>query len=240
MRNGVPITVIIPALNEEAAIGGVIRSIPDWVDEIIVADNGSTDQTGQLAMQAGATVVNEVRRGYGSACLRGIAAARSEGVIVFMDADGSDDPSEMEALVTPVLDGSADLVIGSRALGGAEPGAMTIPQRFGNWLACWLMWIRWKSRFTDLGPFRAIRRSSLDGLGMEDPDYGWTVEMQIKALRQGLRCREVPAIYRRRIGKSKISGTVRGVIGAGTKILYLIARHGVGPGPRTKPKESMP
>jgi glycosyltransferase involved in cell wall biosynthesis len=240
MRHGQAITVIIPALNEEASIGGVLSSLPDWVDEVIVADNGSSDRTATIARECGATVVAEPHRGYGSACLRGIAAARPDGVIVFMDADASDDPADMAALVDPVLQDESDLVIGSRSQGGAQPGAMTPQALFGNWLACTLMRWRWGSRFTDLGPFRAIRRVSLDQLAMADPDYGWTVEMQIKALKAGIRCSEVSVVYRRRIGVSKISGTVRGVIGAGTKILYLIARHGLQPWSSSPQKESRP
>jgi glycosyltransferase involved in cell wall biosynthesis len=222
------ITVIIPALNEEGAIGGVLRSLPEWVDEVIVVDNGSTDKTAENAKAVGANVVHESQRGYGAACLRGIANARRDSLLVFMDADASDDPRDMAKLVDPVASGKADLSIGSRSMGKAEPGALTPQARFGNWLACTLMWMRWGARFTDLGPFRAIRHSTLQRLAMVDRGYGWTVEMQIKALKHGLRCVEVPVHYRKRVGRSKISGTVKGVIGAGSKILYTIGRHSFG------------
>lgn len=225
MRSSFHITVIIPALDEERAIGGVLASIPQWVDEVIVVDNGSTDRTATIAGETGATVVAEPRRGYGAACLRGIAASRAGTLVVFMDADASDDPDDMATLVDPIIDGHAQLVIGSRTRGNAEHGALTPQARFGNWLACALMRLRWRSRFTDLGPFRAIRRDDLDRLGMTDRTYGWTVEMQIRALKTGFSCVEVPVSYRRRVGRSKISGTVRGVLGAGTKILGMIARH---------------
>ena len=225
MRAGTRVTVIIPALNEELSIAGVLRSLPDWVDDVIVVDNGSTDRTASSARQAGATVVAEPQRGYGAACLRGIDHARPDALLVFMDADASDDPSEMNRLVDPILRGEAQLCVGSRNRGGAEPGSLTPQARFGNWLACTLMRLRWKSSFTDLGPFRAISKRDLDQLAMADRGYGWTVEMQIKALARGYKCHEVPVSYRKRIGKSKISGTIRGVVGAGTKILYTIARH---------------
>ncbi len=225
MRGNCHITVIIPALDEERAIDGVLRGIPGWVDDIIVVDNGSTDATAEVAVAAGAHVVPEKKRGYGAACLRGIAEAREDSLLVFMDADGSDDPADMESLVEPVLRNEASLMIGSRTRGDAEAGALTPQARFGNWLACRLMRLSWGARFTDLGPFRAIHHRDLKKIGMTDEGYGWTVEMQIKALKRGLVCREVPVRYRKRIGKSKISGTVRGVIGAGTRILFLIARH---------------
>ena len=225
MRLGNHITVIMPALNEEEAIGGVLRSLPPWVDDVIVVDNGSTDRTAQIAAAAGAVVVREERRGYGAACLRGIMHARQTSILVFMDADASDDPADMARLVDPIIRDTADLCIGSRTCGSVDRGALTLQACFGNWLACTLMRLRWRSTFTDLGPFRAIRQGVLANLRMRDCGYGWTVEMQIKALERGLRCEEFPVAYRKRIGASKISGTVRGVFGAGTKILYLIARH---------------
>jgi rSAM/selenodomain-associated transferase 1 len=222
MRSGARITVIIPALNETQAIARVIGDIPDWVDEVIVADNGSTDDTANVAMSAGARVVREPRRGYGSACLKAMAAMDNPDIVVFLDGDYSDHPAEMDRLVDPIVGGEAELVIGSRVLGECAPGALTLVQRFGNWLACLLVRLVWQVRFTDLGPFRAIRASRLRALDMCDPDYGWTVEMQVKAAQQRLLTQEVPVSYRPRIGQSKVSGTMRGVWGAGTKILYTI------------------
>ncbi|MFH0822181.1 MAG: TIGR04283 family arsenosugar biosynthesis glycosyltransferase [Pseudomonadota bacterium] len=222
MRNGSRVAVIIPALNEEKSIGKVIAAIPRWVDDVVVVDNGSTDGTAGVAAEHGARVVNEQRRGYGSACLTGINHLKDPDVVVFMDGDFSDHPEEADLLVDPIVAGSADMVIGSRVTGNREAGALTPQAVFGNRLSCGLIALLWKTRFTDLGPFRAIRFIALQRLGMRDPDYGWTVEMQIKAAKQGLRCLEVPVSYRQRIGKSKISGTIRGVLGAGTKILYTI------------------
>lgn len=222
MRNETIVAVIIPALNEERSIGKVISEIPGWVDDIIVVDNGSTDRTAAIASAHGARVVTELRRGYGSACLAGIAALKNPGVVVFMDGDFSDCPREMARLVDPIMKGESDLVIGSRVLGAREPGALPPQARFGNWLACTLIRWFWKIRYTDLGPFRAVRYATLKHLNMSDCDYGWAVEMQIKAARERMRVREVPVPYRRRIGTSKVSGTFRGVIGAGTKILVTI------------------
>lgn len=222
MREDIPIAVVIPALNEEEAIGKVIAAVPSWVDDIIVVDNGSTDGTVEVARAHGARTVSEPERGYGSACLTGIAALQNPGVVVFLDGDFSDRPEEMPALVDPILRREADIVIGSRVLGQREPGALTPQARFGNWLACHLIRVIWKVGYTDLGPFRAVRFSALRQLGMRDRGYGWTVEMQIKAAKQHLRVLEVPVSYRCRIGKSKISGTVKGVLGAGTKILATI------------------
>ncbi len=230
------VSVIIPVLNEAAALPRVLEGIPNWVTTIIVADNGSTDGSADIARRLGALVVHEPRRGYGSACLKALAALPTTDIVVFMDGDASDDPSDMERLVRPIAAGESDLVLGSRTLGDREPGALTAQQIMGNWLACLLVRLIWGERFTDLGPFRAIDALSLQKLGMSDPDYGWTVEMQVKAAKAGLRCREVPVRYRRRIGQSKVSGTVRGVIGAGTKILYVIAREIItGRLARTKP-----
>ena len=223
MRDGRRIGVVIPARDEAAAIGKVIAAVPGWVDAIVVADNGSRDATAAVARAAGAKVASEPEAGYGAACLAGIAALPEVDMIVFVDGDNSDFPEDMADLVDPILSGQADLVIGSRVLGQAEAGALTPQQRWGNWLATRLIRLVWGVRFTDLGPFRAIGRDALGRLAMADRTYGWTVEMQIKAAEQALRCVEVPVRYRRRIGVSKISGTVRGVILAGTKILSIIA-----------------
>ncbi len=222
MRNGAFVAVIIPALNEEAAISRVLEAVPRWVDDVVVADNGSEDRTRDIVRAHGARVVSEPRRGYGAACLRGMAALGSPDVVVFLDGDYSDHPDEMALLVDPVASGEQDMVIGSRVLGTREQGALTPQARFGNWLACRLMMAFWGARHTDLGPFRAIAYERLLDLDMRDQDYGWTVEMQIKAARAGLRVIETPVSYRKRIGASKISGTVRGVVAAGTKILYTI------------------
>lgn len=201
----------------------------DWVKEIIVVDNGSHDDTFAEAKKHGATALRENRRGYGQACLTGMqhlaASAAQPDIVVFLDGDHSDYPEQLPEVIRPILDGRADMVIGSRALGQREKGAMTPQQIFGNWLATTL--IRWfyGVRFTDLGPFRAIRYSSLMALDMRDTNYGWTVEMQLKAARQKLRCMEVPVNYRRRIGVSKVSGTVKGTIMAGYKIIFTIFKY---------------
>ncbi|MDA7947448.1 MAG: glycosyltransferase family 2 protein [Hyphomicrobiaceae bacterium] len=229
MRKGKRISVVIPALNESRAISRVIADVPDWVDEIVVADNGSSDGTPDVARRHGAKVVHETERGYGAACLAGIAACRNADVIVFLDGDYSDHPDELGLLVDPVVDGNCEFVIGSRVAGRAERGALTIQQRFGNWLACKLMNGLWRTCYTDLGPFRAIDARALDRLRMQDRTYGWTVEMQIKAALLGLSVQEVPVSYRPRIGVSKISGTIKGTILAGTKILGLIGRYALRP-----------
>lgn len=223
------IAVVIPALDEEEAIAGVLATIPGWVDQVVVVDNGSKDATAYVALQRHAVVVAEPRRGYGAACLRGLSALQAPDIVVFLDADGSDDPREMAALIEPITEGNADLVIGSRTLGMAAPGALTAVQRFGNALSSALMRRIWGQACTDLGPFRAIRYQILLDLQLDDLDYGWTVQMQARAFRFGLRVLEVPARYRKRIGRSKISGTVRGVFGAGTKILTTIAREALAP-----------
>jgi glycosyltransferase involved in cell wall biosynthesis len=223
------VDVIIPAFNEEASIGLVIGELPHHlVREVIVCDNNSTDRTAQVGADAGATVVRELRAGYGSACLRGLRhiaerpAAEQPDIVVFVDGDHSDYPEELPRLLAPIIHDGYDLVIGSRALGESETGSMTVPQVFGNWLATNLLRLLYGYTFTDLGPFRAIRYSALRRLGMEDPDFGWTVEMQVRAAKGRLRCTEVPVRYRRRIGTSKISGTVRGTLLAGHKILWTI------------------
>jgi len=216
------INVIIPAQDEEAAIGKVIAAIPDRVHRIIVVDNGSRDDTAARARTAGADVISEPIAGYGRACLAGIKAAHPCDIIVFLDGDASDYPEDMSELVAPIIKGEADMVIGSRLRGEVEQGALTLPQRFGNALACWLMKVIWRGEFTDLGPFRAITTHALDQLSMQAPTFGWTVEMQVQALKYGLKCAEVPVRYRQRIGRSKISGTVRGVIMAGVYIIGTI------------------
>jgi len=219
--------VVIPAFNEARAIGRVIGDIPeDLVDEVVVVNNASTDETAENAQRAGATVVDESRRGYGYACLRGIeyAGSVSPDIIVFLDGDYSDHPEEMTSLVAPILSQEADLVIGSRTTGVREPGAMLPQAIFGNWLACSLMRLMWGARYTDLGPFRAIRYKDLVRLDMQDRTFGWTIEMQIKAHLAGLRTLEVPVSYRRRTGVSKITGTVTGTIKASIKILWTLLR----------------
>ncbi len=220
---GERIGAIIPALNEEASIGLVLGDLPAGLGQVVVADNGSTDATAGVARAAGAQVVEARRRGYGSACLAGLAALSPHvEVIVFLDGDYSDHPDELPQLIAPILAGQADLVIGSRALGDAERGSMLPQQRFGNWLATRMIRVLFGHRYTDLGPFRALRRSTLERLQLRDPTYGWTVEMQIRALQEGLAVTEVPVSYRCRVGRSKIAGTVRGTIGAGVKILWTV------------------
>jgi len=228
MRGAQHCTVIIPALNEESAIGQVIAEIPEWVDRILLADNGSTDRTANVAKAAGAEIIDAPERGYGNACLAGIAAAGQEtDILIFVDADLADYPDRMATLVDPIVRREAVMVIGSRVLGGAEPGSLTVAQRFGNRLACRLIHIFWGVSHTDLGPFRAISRTALEQLDMQDRNFGWTVEMQVKAAQQALKVVEVPVPYRRRIGVSKISGTIRGTFMAGTKILWIIFRSSI-------------
>ncbi len=222
MRENHRISVIIPALNEEKAISKVIQDIPKWVDDIIVVDNGSTDKTKDVAAANGAKTVTEPVKGYGRACLRGIEELRDCDIVVFLDGDYSDYPDDMDLIVTPILSDKADLVLGSRTTGKKQKGALTFQQRFGNHLACTLIWLFWRAEYTDLGPFRAIRYNQLKALEMSDKDYGWTIEMQIKAALQNMRTQEVPVRYRARIGVSKISGTLIGSIRAGTKILSII------------------
>ena len=224
--------VIIPALDEAAAIGNVIADIPEpFRGHILVVDNGSRDDTAALARRAGARVVSELERGYGAACLRGLSELRHDPprIVVFLDGDYSDDPTEMPALVAPLEEGLADLTIGSRVLGRRERGALPIHARFGNAVATGLIRLLFRARYTDLGPFRAVRWDALERLHMNDRDYGWTVEMQVKAARSGLRVHEVPVRYRRRRGRSKISGTIAGTIGAGKKILWVVTREALRP-----------
>lgn len=224
------VDVIIPAWNEERSIGKVVSDIDrTLVRTVIVVDNNSRDTTAEVARSAGAKVLHELIQGYGAACLKGIAYANEcsprADVIVFMDADYSDYAQEMPQLLAPIASGLADMVIGSRALGQREKGSMTPQQVFGNWLATFLIRLIYRFRYTDLGPYRAIRLEKLNAIGMRDPNYGWTVEMQIKALQHNLKITEVPVNYRRRIGVSKVSGTVKGTILAGYKIILTIFRY---------------
>lgn len=230
MKNPPKIVVIIPAVNEEESIGKVVNDIPkNLVDTIIVCNNGSKDQTEQVAKAAGAIVVNESRSGYGWACLKGMAfAAEMEvkpDIIVFIDGDYSDYPAELPNVIAPIVNDDIDLVIGSRALGAKEKGSMTFPQRFGNWLATRLMRIFYRVKYTDLGPFRAIKYDRLMALGMSDKTYGWTIEMQLRAAKQKLSYAEVPVNYKKRIGVSKVSGTIKGTILAGYKIIFAIFKY---------------
>ena len=234
-----PIAFIIPALNEEAALALMLDGLRAALDaaacadaDVVVVDNGSRDATATVARKHGARVVSELRRGYGQACLSGIAALSGDTQIVaFLDADGSDDPEDLVRLLAPVRDGASDLVLGSRTIAARTAGAFTPQQAFGNWLATGLMRLLFGARFTDLGPFRVIRREALERLQMRDTNFGWTIEMQIKAHRAGLRVLEVPVNYRKRIaGESKISGNFLGTLRAGWKILWTIAKHGLSSG----------
>lgn len=222
------IDVLIPAHNEEAALPPLLADIERApLRRILVVDNNSSDQTAQVARDGGCETTFCPTPGYGITCLTGIDYLRKDppDILVFLDGDRSDYPEHMVDLCTPIINDQADFVVGSRARGKAEAGSLTIPQRFGNWLATTLMNFFWDTQWSDLGPFRAIRWSSLEALNMQDEDYGWTIEMQIKAAWAGLRAKEVPVNYRARIGVSKISGTVKGVWGAGTKILYTIFKY---------------
>jgi len=227
MRNNKRVVVVIPALNEAAALPGVLGAIPGWVDKIIVADNNSTDNTAITSEKYGAQVIHEARRGYGWACQAGIDAASEADILVFLDGDGSDYPEVMADLVDPIAEDKTDFVVGSRTRGTCEPGALNIYQRAGNGLACWLIRLRWGHRYSDLGPFRAIRRSQLLALSMSQMTFGWTVEMQIRALRANISILEVPINYRRGLGRSKVSGTLRGVLSAGYFILRVIASESI-------------
>lgn len=219
--------LIIPALNEEAVIGSTLASVPPGLFQtVVVADNGSTDRTAEIASSCGATVVREPERGYGAACLKAIASLPAgTTAVVFMQADGSEDPGEARHLLAPILDGRSDLVIGSRTLGKAEAGALLAHQVFGNRVATALIRLIHGRRFTDLGPFRAITLDALRGLGMRDRNYGWTVEMQVRAIRRGLRIEEVPVSYSRRVaGENKVSGKLVPSLKAGWKILWTVVR----------------
>lgn len=222
------VIVVIPAFNEEKSIAKVIKDIPSTiVSAVIVTNNNSTDNTSKIAEEAGAIVLDENRKGYGWACLKGIAKAKQLGadIIVFLDGDYSDHPEQLPEVIAPILKDEADLVIGSRALGKKEKGSLTPQQVFGNWLATRLMRIFYGVKYTDLGPFRAITVNGLDKLDMQDKTYGWTIEMQIRAAQHNLRSIEVPVDYRKRIGVSKVSGTVKGTIMAGYKIIFAILKY---------------
>ncbi len=222
------IGVVIPTRNEAGALPGVLAAMPDFVDAVAIGDYRSTDGTPDIGRQAGAIVVDVSGAGYGRACLEAIEALPPVDILVFADGDGADDLSAMIQLLSPILEGRAVFTLGSRVMGERERGALTPQQVFGNWLACSLIRLFWKKSFTDLGPFRAITRDAFDQLEMADLNFGWTVEMQIKAARQGLPTCETPVAYRRRIGVSKVSGTLSGTIRAGVKILYVIGREAIG------------
>jgi len=223
------VDVIIPAYNEEKSLPKVIGDIPSLVRHIVVANNNSSDQTAEVAVAAGAQVVFEGQKGYGKACLTAMDWIKKQTVqpdiVVFLDGDYSDYPEELLELIQPILEGKAEMVIGSRALGERESGSMTLPQVFGNWLATTMMRYMQGAKFSDLGPFRAIVWQDLLNLNMVDENFGWTIEMQIKAHKAGLRYVEVPVNYRKRIGISKVSGTVKGVFGAGYKIIFTIFKY---------------
>ncbi len=222
------VCIVIPAFNEELSIGKVVADVPrHLIDHVIVANNGSTDQTPAVAEAAGAIVVHEPRKGYGWACLKGIEQAKALGaeIGVFMDGDYSDYPGEVSLLLEPILDQQMDMVIGSRVLGQREKGSLTPQQVFGNWLATRLIRLFYRASFTDLGPFRAIRFEALERLKMSDKTYGWTIEMQIKASKQKLRFCEVAVNYKKRIGTSKVSGTVKGTVLAGIKIIFAVFKY---------------
>ncbi len=229
------IDVVIPAFNEEASLPLVLADLPrPTVRRVVVANNNSTDATARVARDGGAVVVPAPIPGYGSACLAALDHMRRHDppeIVVFIDADHSDHPEELPRVVEPILAGEADVVIGSRVLGQREPGALLPQARAGNLVACTLIRLLYRHRYTDLGPFRAIRWSCFEQLGMDDPNFGWTAEMQVKALRAGMRVTEVPVSYRKRIGVSKITGTVKGTILAGYKILWTVFRYSVGTSP---------
>ena len=220
------IDVIIPAFNEEQSIPLVLNDIPDFVRQIIVVNNNSIDRTAIAAAESGAHVVDQPDQGYGNACLKGIETLKSldtpPEIVVFLDADYSDHPEEMNRLVEPILYGDVDFVVGSRALGEREKGSMMPQQRFGNWLATFMVKLLYKRKITDLGPFRAIKFQQLMDLEMKDQTFGWTIEMQLKAIKKNYKYQEVPVSYRKRIGRSKITGTVKGTILAGYKIIGTI------------------
>lgn len=229
MHHKPKISVIIPALNEEESIGQVLNDIPgEIVEEVIVVDNGSNDNTVTVAKSLGASVILEPLKGYGAACLRGISMLKQDtDIVVFLDADYSDYPQDLHTVIKPIVTGKAEMVIGSRVSGTREKGALLPQAIFGNKLATFLIRIFWGFKYTDLGPFRAIKYKDLLALNMLDKNFGWTVEMQIKALKKGLRIMEVPVRYRKRIGKSKITGTFSGTVRAGVKIIYTIFKYGL-------------
>jgi glycosyltransferase involved in cell wall biosynthesis len=220
------VSVIIPAFNEEESIGRVLLALPqNLIHEIIVVDNNSTDNTAQVAREHGARVVAENRRGYGSACLKGIAELDNPDIVVFLDGDFSDYPEEIVKLLAPIESGAMDFVLGSRMILPQSRMALLPQSRYGNQLAVFLMRLFFHHQYTDLGPFRAIRYDSLKAIAMQDTNFGWTVEMQIKAVKKGLRIMEIPVQYRERIGVSKITGTISGTFKAGTKIIYTIFKY---------------
>tara|TARA_R110000765_G_scaffold82283_1_gene160449 strand:+ start:1557 stop:2246 length:690 start_codon:yes stop_codon:yes gene_type:complete len=225
------IKVIIPAFNEADSIAHVINEIPKTVSEVIVVNNNSTDDTVKNAEKAGATVLTETRKGYGYACLKGLdyiaGKSKQPDIIVFIDGDYSDYPEELDKIVAPILENNIDFVVGARTKSLREEGSMTPQQVFGNWLATFLMSLFFGAKFTDLGPFRAIKYEKLKELNMEDKTYGWTVEMQLKVLKKKMTYTEVPVRYKRRIGISKVSGTVKGSIFAGIKILGWIFKYSI-------------
>ena len=228
MHHNPKISVIIPALDEEESIGQVLNDIPgEIVEEVIVVDNGSSDNTVTVSKGLGANVILEPLKGYGAACLRGISILKQDtDIVVFLDADYSDYPQDLHTVVKPIIDDDAEMVIGSRMLGVRKKGALLPQAIFGNKLATFLIRLFWGFKYTDLGPFRAIKYRDLIALNMIDKNFGWTVEMQIKALKKGLRIAEVPVRYRKRIGKSKITGTFSGTVRAGVKIIYTIFKYG--------------
>ncbi len=218
--------IIIPVLNEEKSIAAVLQALPKGFLEIIVVDNGCTDSTPEIARNLGATILKEPRKGYGAACLKGISALNPKTeIVVFMDGDYSDFPEEINNLIAPIINDNYDMVIGSRVLGASEKGALLPVARFGNWLSTRLIYWGWGFQYTDLGPFRSIRYAALKKINMVDQNFGWTVEMQVKALNLKLKIIEVPVSYRKRLGQSKISGTLLGSIKAGHKILWTIGRE---------------
>ena len=220
------ISVIIPAFNEEKSIGLVLDALPqELLHEVIVVDNNSTDNTARSAIEKGARVVEEKRRGYGSACLKGISELDNPHIVVFLDGDFSDYPEEIIKLVAPIESGEMDFVLGSRMILPESRLALLPQSRYGNQLAVFLMRLFFRHQYTDLGPFRAIRYGSLQSIAMQDTNFGWTVEMQIKAIKKGLRILEIPVKYRERVGVSKITGTFSGTIKAGTKIIYTIFKY---------------
>ena len=223
------IKLIIPAFNEENSIANVINDVPKIVDEIIVIDNNSTDETAKNAKNAGATVLKEVKKGYGFACLKGLNYIANQTIkptiVVFLDGDYSDYPTQLTSIVQPIIEENIDFVIGARVKELREPGSMKPQQIFGNWLATNLMKVFFGAKFTDLGPFRAIKYEKLVALKMTDTTYGWTVEMQLKVLKKKMSYLEIPVKYRNRIGTSKVSGTVKGSIFAGVKILSWIFKY---------------
>ncbi|MFK7787749.1 MAG: glycosyltransferase family 2 protein [Crocinitomicaceae bacterium] len=222
------ISVIIPAYNEEQSIGKVVNDIPrNIVEHVIVVNNNSTDSTVEVAKKAGAIVLDEPRRGYGWACLKGIAHSKTLNteIVVFLDGDYSDYPQEIPDVIAPILETDMDMVIGSRVLGKREKGSLTPQQVFGNWLATRLIRLFYRAKFTDLGPFRAIKAESLEKLKMADKTYGWTIEMQIKAAKHKMKFCEVPVNYKKRIGVSKVSGTIKGTVLAGIKIIFAVFKY---------------